>query len=135
MNMQISRRAVFFVTLIILALAIFVDISDILCTGDFPCTYVREDIGSFIPIILVLFLLSVAAFFFSDFFYNLWIKYSYVALPIAVVLILLSSSATGGFLFPSDRAIAGIGVPVLYLFFFSLIAFVAFLRRNGKLKR
>jgi len=78
-------------------------------------------IGELIIIFSIpLFIVSIALIFVKEKTFCLWIKFFRWWFPLSIIATLLSSSASGGYLFPSDRTI----VAVVFLGIFILGSFV-----------
>jgi hypothetical protein len=53
--------------------------------------------------------------FFQEHVFHAWSKFAIIFLPIAFVLIMISSPSSGGFIFPSHREIMTIFLPVFFI--------------------
>lgn len=58
--------------------------------------------------------ISAAMFFINDYIFKAWVKFTTVFILFSVVVILISSPHTGGFIFPSDRQMAELFLIILY---------------------
>lgn len=87
------------------------------------CTGYRgflESLDEEFGVLLMLFagislLFLIILFFMREEVFRVWYKFSIVFLPIAPVLIMLSSPHSGGFIFPSDREITTAFLPVFFI--------------------
>ncbi len=60
------------------------------------------------------FLFSIVMFWFEYDVYQRWSKFVYFWIPLSIILLLLASNSNGGFVFPSDRELIVLYLPIIF---------------------
>ncbi len=88
-----------------------------LCSSyySFKCTSLYNSIGQTFLISIFIFLFTLITYKISERVFRAWSIFTYIWIPLSMILTSLASEESGGFIYPSDKALAVMFTIGLYI--------------------